>query len=183
MNKKGATLIELIISLGLVSVVLLFMMRLLVDVNNQNTNDYFAKDNQLNRIEIIRTIENDLSNNTLTNITTTSDSNTTIINFIYKNSSTSRITLNNDTLTYYIGSTNQTRRWVMDNATIYYKKISFSKTDSSNTFAFVLNIPIHTINDFNNEENNNIIDDINISYFGDKFDLVNNLNLCIGVEC
>ena len=62
LNNKGNTLIELIISIELMSVVLVSMVRLLVDLNNTNTNSVYAKNNEVVRSEIIRAIETDLNN-------------------------------------------------------------------------------------------------------------------------
>ena len=53
LNNKGVTIIELIVSIALISVVMLFMYRLLADVTFQKDNDYFASVNQEQRIEII----------------------------------------------------------------------------------------------------------------------------------
>ena len=68
MNNKGSTLLELIISIALISVILVFMVRLLVDLNDSETNNKYAKKNQVIRAEILRTIENDLQNKIITNI-------------------------------------------------------------------------------------------------------------------
>ena len=46
MNNKGSTLLELIISIALISVILVFMVRLLVDLNDSETNNKYAKKNQ-----------------------------------------------------------------------------------------------------------------------------------------
>ena len=68
LNNKGNTLIELVISIALMSVVLVSMVRLLVDLNNTNTNSVYAKNNEVVRSEIIRAIETDLNNYKLSNI-------------------------------------------------------------------------------------------------------------------
>lgn len=54
LNKKGNTLIELVISIALMSVILISIVRLLVDLNNTNTNNVYAKNNQINRSEILQ---------------------------------------------------------------------------------------------------------------------------------
>ena len=71
LNKKGNTLIELVISIALMSVILISIVRLLVDLNNTNTNNVYAKNNQINRSEILRAIESDLNNKVLVNINDT----------------------------------------------------------------------------------------------------------------
>ena len=183
MNKKGTTIVELIISLALISVVLLFMMKLLIDINNSNINDSYAKNNQFNRVEIIKTIQNDLKNKRIVDVTHTNTSNSVTINFIFKDNTKSIITLRSDTITYYIESSNLTRRWEMKDCTVYLPIIQFDFLKDSRNFSFVLNIQIDTINDFNNELYNNHVDDITISYFGYSSDLNNDLNMCIGTGC
>ncbi|MBE6155702.1 MAG: hypothetical protein E7164_02990 [Firmicutes bacterium] len=57
LNNKGISIIELIVSVALISVIMIFMYQLLSDVNFQKDNDYFASVNQEQRIEIIDKIE------------------------------------------------------------------------------------------------------------------------------
>ena len=68
MNNRGISLLELIISLSLISIVLILVYSLLVNVSNEVDNTNYASNNQLNRVEIIKTVENDLTNNSLDNI-------------------------------------------------------------------------------------------------------------------
>ena len=46
LNKKGTSLIEVIISIALISIVLVFMIRLLIDLNNEENNNEYAVNNQ-----------------------------------------------------------------------------------------------------------------------------------------
>ena len=57
LDNKGISIIELIISISLISVVMLFLYNLLSNVTFEKDDDYFASLNQANRIEIISTIE------------------------------------------------------------------------------------------------------------------------------
>jgi len=66
MNKKGITLVEIIISIGLVSVVMIFLFNLLVDMNYEEVHASFSKINQLSRASIIQTIQNDFKDYHLT---------------------------------------------------------------------------------------------------------------------
>ena len=45
LNKKGTSLIEVIISIALISIVLVFMIRLLIDLNNEENNNEYAVNN------------------------------------------------------------------------------------------------------------------------------------------
>lgn len=60
LNNKGITIVELIVSISLISVVMLFMYRLLADVTFQKDNDYIATANQEQRIEIINNIQKEI---------------------------------------------------------------------------------------------------------------------------
>ena len=57
LNKKGISIIELIISVALISVVMLFMYRLLADVSFEKDNDLYATLNQEQRVTMISEIE------------------------------------------------------------------------------------------------------------------------------
>ena len=56
LNNKGLTLVELIISIVLVVVVMLFMYKLLSDVNNEKNDDSYAQENRVIRAEIIKKV-------------------------------------------------------------------------------------------------------------------------------
>lgn len=60
LNRKGMTLVELIISVALLSVVLGFLFKILLDVKYESDDAGFAIANQANRAEIIKEIQNDL---------------------------------------------------------------------------------------------------------------------------
>ena len=81
LNNKGVTLIELLISVVLVSIIMGFMYKLLLDVTNMQTNDSFTSSNQLKRNEIIKTIQNDLIDNVIVPPTITKEANVTTIKY------------------------------------------------------------------------------------------------------
>jgi len=60
LNNKGMTLVELIISVALLSVVLGFLFKVLLDVKYESDDAGFAIASQVNRAEIIKEIQNDL---------------------------------------------------------------------------------------------------------------------------
>jgi len=60
LNKKGMTLVEIIISVALLSVVLGFLFKVLLDVKYESDDSGFAITNQINRAEITKEIQNDL---------------------------------------------------------------------------------------------------------------------------
>ena len=113
LNNKGNTLIELIISIALMSVVLVSMVRLLVDLNNTNTNSVYAKNNEVVRSEIIRAIETDLNNYKLSNINDLSNEESAgavKINLIFKERH-AIITVKKNTIVYK-SVDGKVRRWI-----------------------------------------------------------------------
>lgn len=170
LNKKGTSIIELIISIALLSIVLTFMLKLLVDLNNIRTNSKFAKDNQIIRSEIIRTIENDIKNKTITNITSTKNGNNIRLTFTFTNGS-SIMDITPTTLSY-LKTNGNSRKWAMEDCKLYTSKIYLNKIISTNSCSFILNIQVHTSNNENNASRNNPLDDIQISYF------INNDSYC-----
>ena len=70
MNQKGFTLLEVIVSVGLISIVMLLLFQLLLDMQYESNHASYAKANQVNRATIIETVQNDLMNHTLTNVPT-----------------------------------------------------------------------------------------------------------------
>lgn len=196
LNNKGNTLIELIISIALMSVVLVSMVRLLVDLNDTNTNNVYAKNNEVIRSEIIRAIETDLNNYKLSNIVDKSSSNTLTFNleFLINNvKKTATIKATKDTFTY-TSVDGKVRRWTMKDCEVYTDKANliFSRDSNNNIFTLQIDVEVHTNNDKNTIGNNNLVDDILISYYGHISDLngaflntkyVTSENPCLGKSC
>lgn len=168
-NNKGTTLMEVVISIALISVVLVFMIRLLVDLNNTNSNNDYAKDNQINRAEIIKIIENDLNNKEITGITDNSSNDQLIIEFSFDDE-TSTITATDKDL-IYVNASGETRKWTMNDATIYVDEAkvyywSDTKDNGDAFYSLEIDIEIHTNNDNNTVNKNNRLDDIIITHVG-----------------
>lgn len=189
LNKKGSTLMELVISIVLISVVLIFLMRLLVDLNNTETNNSYAKDNQIIRSEIIRTIENDFNENVLKAISDKSDvevdDKTLKVEFSFEKGNSS-LEVSEKSVSY-TNIDGNTRRWTIKDGTIYPNKASVNlmnhkEDDSNGVYVLEINIEIHTSNDLNKLNSNNLLDDITISYVGKYESIVENLS-CLGVNC
>lgn len=62
LNKKGITLVEIIISIALISIVLIFLFSLLVDVKDMNDEASVNSDYLINKALILKNIEEDLDN-------------------------------------------------------------------------------------------------------------------------
>ena len=187
LNKKGTSLIEVIISIALISIVLVFMIRLLIDLNNEENNNEYAVNNQLNRAEIIRMVGNDLNNNVITNIIDNSTSDALIIEFLFINGSTAEINATSD-IFRYTDSNGSIRRWTIDDATINTSKANVyynydTKSEEGKLYTLQIQIEINTANENNSVTNNNLIDDLVFSYMGN----VNDFNVtdltCLGNDC
>ena len=59
-NKRGMTLVELVVSIALLSVVLGFLFKIVLEVKNESNNAGFAIKNQVIRAEIIKTIQDEV---------------------------------------------------------------------------------------------------------------------------
>lgn len=64
LNKKGMTLVEIIISIALISIVLVFLFSLLVDVKDINDEASINSDYLINKALILKNIEEDLDKTT-----------------------------------------------------------------------------------------------------------------------
>lgn len=182
LNKKGTSLAEVIISIALISVVLIFMIRLLIDLNNLETNTTYARDNQINRAEILRTIGNDLNNKVLTSIVDNSDSETLNITFNFSDNTSSYLSTTS-TLFSYIDSTGENvRRWEIAESSVYVNRANVYYSADDKIFTLIIDIEVHTINEENDAENNNTLDDIMINYLGNVSDFTTPLT-CLGTGC
>lgn len=180
LNKKGSSLVELVISIALMSIVLVFMLKLLVDLNNTATNNTYASKNEVIRSEIIRMINNDINENTLTGISSTSNNNL-IITFSFNGGKTGVIEATNNTIEY-TSSKNNKRKWTLNEGEIYTNCVHITKIKEDPIYILEINLEIHTSNELNNKTNNNILDDIIISKVGasSEFDInsISDIGVC-----
>ena len=57
MNKKGVTILELLISISLISVIILLLLKVMLSLNNINNDPTYASSDEINRTTIIKNIE------------------------------------------------------------------------------------------------------------------------------
>ncbi len=172
MNKKGMTLVELIISIALISIVLIFLFSLLSDVKYMNTNRNFALSNQQKRAIILKRVQSDFIDRRLSGLTDRSSSDNIVIDFRFLDGTTSTLGFYKDGTGYYINYKNSTQeeKWYLsvDNTTT---KIAFNCakymliTDPtiSNYFALKFTIPVIA-----KSSDANFIDDFEFTYVGLK---------------
>ncbi len=184
LSNKGMSLMELLISIALVGVVLVFIFQMLVDLKDEKETNNFVYNNQLNRIQAIKVVEDDLKNHTLVGIEDKSNSSSLIINFYYKQKSTIKTAVmkiekktsggKTDYYFRYTSFDNVKSSWKMEDARVN-KCGSFAFYKGDKYYYFKLNLFIYNepTNDRNNETNNNYVDDIEIIYTGNASSLDN----------
>ena len=185
-NKKGLTLIELLVTLLLVSIIVVFIYRLILNLNNQTTNPEFAMSNQTIRTEIIRTIETDLVSRDIDRILLVyqdEDNNYNPAVYFYEKDRSSKVSVVDEKAIEYTSFKSETQRW--DLVDCYVNFDSSEKGEKSgvvlntsgignSTSSVSLNIVISNDNEHNSgvtSANNNLKDDILISYLGHNNDL------------
>lgn len=162
LNNRGVSLIELIISVGLISVVIVFIYNLIADVNTKMTNPDFAIQNQVNRFEIIKAVQNDALQNPISSIIKSSgriviyfkDGKTSTLAYTYANM------FDGDIITY----TNRNglpTKWILDKGCYVTRTYSqISVVGSSSSIGFTIKIPIYTTSALNDSGDNNPLDDL-----------------------
>lgn len=190
LNNKGVTIIELLVSVALLSVVLMFLYNLLSSVTFEKDNDFIANSNQANRIDIINTIESDLILDNNIEIDKNKD-NILILKGTMKGTTTYIIVITENTLAYYVNDIIQ-NTWKIKGATLgnincnktkggtntsndvtecsdnpIKNRSSCHKLTSSQMDSIKITectIPVYTKNVNNTKDNNNTLDDIIFSF-------------------
>lgn len=190
LNNKGVTIIELLVSVALLSVVLMFLYNLLSSVTFEKDNDFIANSNQANRIDIINTIESDLILDNNIEIDKNKD-NILILKGTMKGTTTYKIVITENTLAYYVNDIIQ-NTWKIKGATLgnincnktkggtntsndvtecsdnpIKNRSSCHKLTSSQMDSIKItecSIPVYTKNVNNTKDNNNTLDDIIFSF-------------------
>ena len=159
LNNRGISIIELIISLILMSIVVFMMYNLVFKINDLHLNAGFAINNQSNRIEIIKTIENDWISNHLVDV----EKNNNQFTFTFIDGKYSYLNLyseNESDYIEYIIPSEEKKKWLISGGKINYSKIDLCQSDN----VLKLNIVINTNDELNNNTYNNTLDDISLTY-------------------
>jgi prepilin-type N-terminal cleavage/methylation domain-containing protein len=114
MKKKGFTLLELLVSVSLISIVVAFLFRLFVDLEYSNKGNDYSKDNQQTRAIILKRVQDDFLDYGLIGLNDTGSSATELkVNFKYKNSKTGTLKVNTNSVTY-TDATGSTEKWTLN---------------------------------------------------------------------
>ena len=190
LNNKGMSLMELLVTIVLISIVLTFLFQLLLDLKNETENNDFAYHNQFNRTEAIYKIQMDLMMYPLVGISDVSTNDNIILNWDFKKG--------NNIVTAILKSETVTKKDELGTTnTIYYLKyhnvlgedytweikggildlcgnFNYYIDNTSNNYYFKINFPIYNLvnNSQNNSDYNNAVDDFEITYSSNTANLV-----------
>ena len=155
MNKKGVTILELLISITLTSIIVLLLIEVIISLNKVNNNENYASDDEIKRTEIIKNIESDFLKLKLNGLTINDNK----ILFIFEDNSTKELTINTNSLIY------DNEKYVLETKNATYStcfKYNYQDLDN-NYYLITLDIPVIIKNkkDFKG-------DDISLTYLGLK---------------
>lgn len=113
MSKKGFTMTELIVSIAIIAVVMIFLVNLLVDIRYDNKNELYDTKNQINRAEILKTIQNDLDGKNITSITDNGSTQDKLVININTDKGNVQINASSNSISYK-SSDNKTTKWTLE---------------------------------------------------------------------
>lgn len=175
LNNKGITLMELIVSIALISIVVMFLFRLLTDIRYTNKNTDFNREDQQTRAIVLKHIEEEFLTRKLIGLKSTSPSiDTLIITFYYMDGTTATLKFKNDVNSYieYENTGLGTKeKWFLEkenedtsfNLHCVKYSSSLSSPGSEEYYYVRFSIPVVV-----NKERPNPLDDFEFSYVGLK---------------
>ncbi len=138
MNKKGFTLMEIIVSVALLSIVMLLLFQLMIDLEYEDNHSSFAKDNQIKRATIIKRVEKDLMDKGLSLVSLNKTSDYATLTFKYSNNTDSSVVVYENKISYS-GET-----WLLESggATYDFNNILITTypNDNNKLCSFILNV-------------------------------------------
>ena len=112
-NKKGITLVELIISVALISIVVLFLFQLFLDVRYSDRKVDYARNNQQERAIILKTVQDDFLDYGLIGLSDTSSTATTLIlDFSFNQEKQGKLVATANSISY-TKANGETEKWVL----------------------------------------------------------------------
>lgn len=159
MNKRGFTIIELLISILLLSIVLLLLLKVMASLEVVNHDMSYASDDEISRTKIIKNIEESMIHNHLNGLFIESNEEKTIIHLQMDNKKTIEVT--NKAIIF----DNEKYQLKSKNAT-YDRCIKYQYVDLENNYYLVT----FTISVLIDNKNTTIHDDLTFTYMGLKND-------------
>jgi len=150
-------MVELLVSIALIAIVMVFLVRLLVDVRYDGVNEQYDTKDQINRAEIIKTIESDFANEAITSINDIGSTASNLkINISTKSDKAATIEINQEDSFIYTFNGSR-KKWSLknkeNNSETHYKKtniplkvIKGNPADSISTdskdYLIIIDIPL-----------------------------------------
>lgn len=179
MNKKGFTMVELMVSIGLIAIVMVFLVRLLVDVRYDVTNELYDTKDQINRAEIIKTIENDLKDKKIINVIDTGSSTNNLKITLNTLSGSAIIEIDSSDNFIYTPISGTKKKWSLKakdstqsqyNPNTHYKKTNVKcnvvRSTNTNDYLITINIPVLVDNSTNKKDSQ--MDNIILTFYGNS---------------
>ena len=186
MKKKGFTMVELMISIAIIAVVMVFLVRLLIDVKYDSTNELYNTANQINRAEIIKTIQEDLNGKRVIGIDDILSTKKVLnIELEVENAGTATINVDEDNYLSYTATDGKKTKWKLEanNKETYIQKVDVPYTviktativdqDGNSTpagdtsdYAIIIDIPVIIDNSKLRTTNDSKMDNIILTFYG-----------------
>ncbi len=168
LNNKGLSLMELLLSIVLIGIVLLFLFQLLTDLKGETESNNFVYNNQINRTQGLYKIASDINKFDLVGIRSNSTSKVDI-DFIYPNR-VAKMTIDKQDGKYYLNYLDvegNDNKWEMKNANIDGCG-SFTVKKNADKYYFIIKFYVYNNPEHkrNSKEFNNVIDDIELTKVG-----------------
>ncbi len=162
MKKNGFTLIEVLASISLISIFTLIFLNTIINYTKQNAYSDFVFSNEANRLDIIKTIQNDFINLELDlSLTDLEFSPNRELTFRFKDGSEKTLKVSKDYLSYDKKIWNLQNKgdyfYDLNNLQVTYDELSCSNESCLNYQTLQINIPIDTTT---------TKDDISLFYLG-----------------
>ena len=174
-KNRGITLIELIISMALISIIIIFLFQLLVDAKFSDNRVDYAREDQQNRAIIIKRIQDDfLDQGGLVGIKDQARSDGLFIYFALYSGKTTKLTINSNSISYN-DAAGESQTWHLKTKSenigynfncVDYQLMGFNQVNGETEWGFysvLIHIPLAVKSD-----SKNIIDDLEIFYLGKK---------------
>lgn len=119
MNRKGTTIIEILVSLALISIVMIFLFNLLADLKREDAMSSSKSADSLNRTSIIHLVQNDFITKKLNKVTYTSSNNSVSFTFYYDDTTSKVFKVGTNYVSYgdEIWNLNENNSYDLDNIT------------------------------------------------------------------
>lgn len=148
MNNKGLTLVELIFSLAITSIIMIFIMSLLSDLKREDSLSKSQSEDALTRSNVVSLIQNDFINYGVKKIENTSSTTYPKLKITFNDGTIKELTINQDSIIY--GQMNNLEIWHLNETKFasegykYCLKTSSQNANIANTndYYYMLSIKI-----------------------------------------